>query len=1628
MFINKINGVRNLGFKGYQHVKNDVGENVLRFNYPYDSDKETCEVQIFKAVPTDRYNYKIVETPIASVMLKPEGVNVNMQDITNLDKDAPFAYKIVRKDKNTGKVVWEGPDTGAKVKPENGEFVFRNNLDGTKNNHLTVENPIYEKDDNGNVIYENGQPKLKDFSYAISDYHDSRANYKYTLVSRKGTTPRVQGAGYLLTPDSAMPGAKFRGFNDPNTGEIYYDKDFQKEMEGVTKTFSNVYGGSVAGLQQMIPYLKQNGYKMMFSTPTANGSGPWCLGYWNKNNMQVSPNMGTKENYGEFFKNLYANGMKYVFDGTFTSEGLEGIHFQYAMRWAEKNPQSYYWFRMPSLKNQSLSLGVVPENKEHLGHRLINSPYKYEHQSNGTYKKVANPDYDKNKETLIQIYDTTQATDKQVKELDRAIVNYENLKNGKLLDINTHDDTIINYVFQIDPKEYQKRIEVINDLNKNFGKNIKLDTPDGTIMASQFSNFRFDRKTDGGVVTWDANTDMIKMNYHISNYDEKINQAIVDKNQRYHEQQMMVRGSYEVRDMAIQAGKYWTGFVKDTQTIYTAKTIGSAKTVEALNKLVSEGKLPEEVKINDIALNNILNGQYLANAPKGVMDKDDVTIKSLMRLPLDALEFGENTVGVLSTSYFSNRATTEETLGMSRFDLMKQNNPHLVEPYAKNYNKVEALFKNEIKSFAESVIKKVDETSNEKLLDPNGDYTEYGEYVMELIGQDIARYALLKSLGGESFKTKILSNGEITYDYDKLKQGTTLKALGINAHNPEDEASLLEKKMEKGLKALSDSDISYVAESVGKRIAGTDTTSFRLAEAMVDKAALGLDWRLDAAKDVMDIDSVRNNDADFDDTWNEIIKFWNLFVQGIKTENPNSYIVAELTDVSDIMRDTTGTKSCPYKGMTDIGQKFNGEPDAMVKFFNETGITAEAAYSYFFTELLRCFSLPFDGSGGISANHDLFKEKLDLLIETRSADYLRNLWTFMGNHDKPRMLHGLALDMDLFHGSMAYGYNEGKAKFWENRNHRLDAAQVLSNSRTVEDIPLELRLNIDNLDYFKTVSPRAIAPSKLLMSVVNEDLGSVASKEDIKRISEAIIDLTNGVFLSEGNSTSLSAIKIPELTSLENAFGAMLKTAETKYGLNLTESERKELMESVVKLAKSQEMLSNYIVQGDFDWAAPNEEVGRANRERAEGILGSVADYKKYSLYTVNLAALLKDAYIQSGKSPAAKEAILKAAKDFVEKYDRGFVYNNSGELPKIETAGMKKQAYAARDIRTAITMAVLQAEHKSGKAIANREQIIDTVYKFATEANEKKAEMITEFLKALPGIPTMYSGDEFGMTGYEEKSKNIYLQNRNALPWTDLDKNGLISDYRKAVMGGMNGAMKDRANPELEALNNGTPYGLDVCNNGRSRDQVAERIAEIKKEIAALDGKDKAQEDKLNAEIRELTKEFAKVAYLQHNAQGNMTVSIFNADGINHSNRFDYFKEYGLDTEDKRKKFFADNNIESINPSNKYIPIQKKSEIDYIMLGAGVAIPVGTVFTNANVRDKAKYVVKEINGKLGIFREGGKIVMDGLTSKNGVMILKHVKNIAFRGNINKQYNIVSNPYKSVVPVEEGQKLSIIAR
>ena len=295
MFVNKVSAVSHPAFKGYQHVVNNVGKAVEKFNYVYDYEKEDCEIQFFKVIPIN-YDYsangelvvtkaKIVEKPIATVQLKPEGVDVDLDEITNLGKNESYVYKVVRKDKETGKVIWEGADTGVKIK-----------LQGDAIEHRVSNDQGWIEDKNSTTGGHEG-------------FYDDVSNYKYTYVSRNGTKPLISGAGYLLMADSFYAGMKSRDFHSTNTGEVYYDENYQKEAESIIKTASNNYGGSIAGIRAGIPYFKQNGITFVFACPIVNSDSVSGHGYLAEDNFQLAEKMGNTEDYSALTKELYAAGL-----------------------------------------------------------------------------------------------------------------------------------------------------------------------------------------------------------------------------------------------------------------------------------------------------------------------------------------------------------------------------------------------------------------------------------------------------------------------------------------------------------------------------------------------------------------------------------------------------------------------------------------------------------------------------------------------------------------------------------------------------------------------------------------------------------------------------------------------------------------------------------------------------------------------------------------------------------------------------------------------------------------------------------------------------------------------------------------------------------------------------------------------------------------------------------------------------------------------------------------------------------------------------------------------------------------------------------------------------------------------
>ena len=1067
---------------------------------------------------------------------------------------------------------------------------------------------------------------------------------------------------------------------------------------------------------------------------------------------------------------------------------------------------------------------------------------------------------------------------------------------------------------------------------------------------------------------------------------------------------MRIRGAYEMSDMMLQTAKYQTGNVKDIQTLYAARTLKGATEYTQIQNLIRNKLLPEQAMLSEKQINNIVKGYYNL-APKGILDRDSVTIKALMKAPLDSLEFAENTQGVFSTSYFSNRAINDETWGLTRFELMRQDNPHLVEPYKNIYLKVNKLFQEDIKNFADNIIEKVNEQSKEKLIDENGDYTEFGEYVIELLAPSIVRYAFFKALTGENLKTKILPNGEITYDYKDIKNKTSLKSLGIHASNPYDEAAQLESLLEDGIKDLDNADVNYVASSILSQIKDCKVTDFRLAEAIVDKAGLGLAWRLDAIKDLMDQDAVRNKDTAFGDSWSKLIVLLNKLVQTIKSENPNAYIVAELTDVENLMGDTAGERVDVYSGLYGSHNKFSSKQDAMLKFFNETGITTEAAYSYFFTELHQIFGPNFENgrtNDNVQYRCNAITDKIRELINTRSIDYTRNLYTFAGNHDKPRIIHGYALDMKLFHGKFDIFNKDGYVNYDENRYNREQALIQLTNSDSFADMPLEAKLNIDNPEYFNTVSSYAVATAQLIRSAINDALVNKVDETEVAYLKSALTDLVNGNYHDTGTNMKIPSINIPELSSLREALIYILNDAN----IYLNDQE----FNAVLNRANDPELIKQFRVQGDFDWDGKNSFIGKRNQSMADAILrggqeekpSGEWDYKKYSTYTMAIAGLLRQAFIDvRGFDSNQRYSFLQSAKKFFKVYDRAAVKKAQTPLPYYEDSAtaMIKNGFAANDFKTTIELLIDQAEYKArkdGKLGENEhfpdaEQITLDVWRNATEPAIQKTIMTMAFLSALVGIPTLYGGDELGMSGYDEKAKNLYTKNRGPLPWSELEE-GIFKDFRTQIQKSINEAMSIRTRYGVDSLNHGAVYQMSTSDNSIP-------------------------------------------AFMTQDGYGNMTISVFNATGINVGPRVDYFNMYGIN-ESNKEQIFRDNDIVSINNDNRYVPIQMKKEIDCIELGPGISLPIDLEFVNSDLRDEATYIVKKLGERLAIVNKNGfKIALNGVTAKNGVMVLKHVKHatqrIAFKGShtgFNKQYNIVSNPYQKSESKIEGQKLSVIAK
>ena len=1345
-----------VAFQGHQHKKTETGAQAYHLNAMYDSSKYDCELQCFRVGYDKKSKSFFVERgcdnsmePFYTADVPKEGVIVEPRYDLDLDDNQPFAYRMVLKEKGTDKVV-------GYLHEDNKE------LDGCN------------------------------------------------LVLRNGTTVTKQGPMYLGIADTFAAGYVYAGFKDSNTGAVIEpDKDAKKriadKVRNTNRTFGTVAGGTMAGFEAKIPELAQAGCKRLITTPLQGGATASADKYWNENNMLTAGGIGNRNNLASLQRQAFKYGMNTVDDGTFTSEGLQGIHFQRAIKWMdnENKPDEFYYFRMSGIKDGALGFGVVPENYQNLNCKLVNAPFDLVLKKDGSYETPENKDYNPKKPTQLQIFDDSMVSDSQRKDKKNIITAYDKTSpDGNKLAISTHNDTAIPYHFEVSPQELLRNVKSLNEVNKmrDVKDKIKINSPKGTMFIGEMSGISISPKVEGGFVCWNAYTDMAKYNYFASNYDNELLSDIKDPAERATEMDNMRIANCQLQDMAVAVARYRTRNVRNNITEYTAKTIGNipsnpSKAYSKISDLIDsqnpdKPKLPDDIKPEREVVKNVLEDNYEMR-PK-IENYDDAILSALMELPLDSIEFSPEVQGALSSPYISKLSVDNDHIGETRFEAMKDSSYIVLPKYAKTYNKVNDVFKTEIKGFADRVLYEVNKASEEKLFDSNGEMTEYGKYLIPYIGQDIARYAVTKALM-PSAKAKIIKGGEIAYDYEDMTERGTLAHMNINGDSQKDEANQLVNRLRNGVSRLGNDNVKFVAESIVKRFANTNANSLKLAEVMIDKSGYGLDWRFDAAKDVADFDSVRNGDQSFATAWKNNTIFWGNMDKVIKSENPNSYTVAEITDVSN---------------------------DAVDKLLELTGITSEANYSYFFDGISDMFGYSYVTGNDAVGNDDKgrsnqLEKTLNRFVE-KPLEYKRNSYTFASNHDKPRMVHCLSMDMSLFHSDLT-DVND--------KAHRTTAYMIMNDIMSVNEIS-DNGWNIINNDYkyFNNASPKAIANGELL----------------------------------------------------RNSIGAVnyaLKNEELKTAKN--DKERQKIEEKYNKIYAAMSKSVADVVNGNY--------------------------YKNSSVSQKNKA--LPDEFKKTGEKDGFGTKPIPDAFDIV--FDQA-----------CEKHGIK---------------GVLDS-----KELLNYRNMVDSK---ATEVGRAKTRIIMRYLSALPGNPTLYAGDEFGMTGYEDKCQNTYLQNRNPLDWSIIDKDSEnyrqdIDEYRKEILNIFRTRKEDDMN-RMEALNNGTAYKLDA--------QTAYKNGTSEKITCS--------------------------AIMSQASNGAMNISVFNPNGIS--------------TDPKVP-------ISELHPTDAWLDsIYLKGKNNKISLNTD------TKFRNVNPADDAVYKVCNNGDDYYIKRivdgEETGIIMNSKTAPDGVMMLYHI-------------------------------------
>lgn len=316
----------------------------------------------------------------------------------------------------------------------------------------------------------------------------------------------------------------------------------------------------------------------------------------------------------------------------------------------------------------------------------------------------------------------------------------------------------------------------------------------------------------------------------------------------------------EVRSYIMGAGTYWTSRVDNTLQKFVSQNI---------NKELA-GKEPTAANIKQAILNLEKAGVFAPgsseltekNIEEAINDTNKAVTHTMLRdaikaFPVESIEISSEITGIITNPAF------------------KQEYQNLCDS---------KVFSEVVNSIIES--SNLSAENRQKLAKPE---------IFKLVSQDIAKAIMVKAITNVDY----IPGQEIPDNWQSSL------VLGMDQHLPIQifDASadvsvdlLVDTIKNDGLSKVNTDEIAKALDTI---LADLSVPTVKVAKELLTKMESGLDWRIDAAKDVADMDGVRNERLTKEQAVDFMTNFWADFCKEVRTVNPKAYIIGEVTDLAD---------------------------------------------------------------------------------------------------------------------------------------------------------------------------------------------------------------------------------------------------------------------------------------------------------------------------------------------------------------------------------------------------------------------------------------------------------------------------------------------------------------------------------------------------------------------------------------------------------------------------------------------------------------------------------------------------------------------------------------------------------